>query len=82
MSDLENSEIFKENDGFTNEEIIDKESKIKAIFINGLKWFDGNIIRRNSITNDNEYTMIIKWYNGNDPILINLNFYHLFGFQY
>jgi hypothetical protein len=73
MSDLENSEIFKENDGFTNEEIIDKESKIKAIFINGLKWFDGNIIRRNSITNDNEYTMVIKWYNGNDPILINLN---------
>jgi hypothetical protein len=73
MSDLENSVIFKENDGFTNEEINNKESKIKAIFINGLKWFEGNIIRRNSITNDNEYTMLIKWYNGNDPILINLN---------
>jgi hypothetical protein len=73
MSDLENSEYFRENDEFTNEEFIERDNSIRTIFINGLKWFDGQIIRRNSIINENEYTMVIKWDHGNDPILINLN---------
>ena len=73
MSDLENSEYFRENDEFTNEEFMERDNSIRTIFINGLKWFDGQIIRRNSIINENEYTMVIKWDHGNDPILINLN---------
>jgi len=75
MSDLENSENPTINDDITNKknpEIEKKTDKISAIFINGLKWFNGNVLRWNSSRDLNELNADILW-DEDDDMLINSN---------
>ena len=75
MSDLDNSEKPTINEDITdkkNTEIEKKTDKISAIFINGLKWFNGNLLRWNTSRDLNELNVDILW-EEDDDILINSN---------
>ena len=70
MSDLENSEKPINTEYITNKE--NTIEKISAIFINGIKWFTGNVLRRYTIGDIKEYSVDILW-DEDDDILTNSN---------
>lgn len=75
MSDLENLEknaIIEDTTNIKNNEKENIHEKISAIFINGIRWFNGRVLQMHSSGNINEYNVTIEW-DANDDMLENSN---------